>query len=620
MTLAALLLFVCGQEPAAAHEPFRQADLEAMVVELLTVVPENPDYQYPVEMRLIEQDVKNAWTFLRVDEATGALIPQLELFRGLCNLADNDPRLIRAVLAHELAHIAHGHSMTGFPQADLASNHTRQKEREADLEAAGYLEALGYPRQDMVDMLHMLHRMVREYEVPWLANVTSDHASPVARAAEVMPSDATLAAMAKFEIGLAYMECRRYQAAIGFFDQAVALEPALDEARLNAASAALQHYYDSLPTGVQSEWLRPEFGPHIQDALVGAKGFEISDQDLLNYQAALDRIAALPGTLYASMQLFLAGTAGVLHPQGDAEVIAAGVAILQELLGSETYFDLWEVERKRQTYANNLALGLARLERPEEAAAVLFTELAGDDFPLPAAAENLARLPMDSYDERQAAFARDLLLTFLRFTASDAPGAAEAQKAVRTLTRLHGLPEAAAEPALPLTFCALASMHVDGHEIGLFEEFGQLSALLGEVPNGGTVSDRYGDFYFLLWREQQVIALAERNRLVKLTSYLPGSWLELRPRRESGLRDPYRIEVGMSEDDFYALLEPAGGSSELGVQFLHLFSSRSFVGADGNPQEEEAWTAYPTLNFAVLIEDGQVRGISVTPVTVPESE
>lgn len=620
MSLAAFLLLACAQTDAPAHEPFSQADLETMVVELLTVVPENPDYQYPIEMRLLEQDVKNAWTFLRADEATGALIPQLELFRGLCNLAENDPRLIRAVLAHELAHVACGHSMTGFPQADLSSNYTRQTEREADLEAAKYLEALGYPRQDMVDMLHMLHRMVRDFQVPWLMNVTSDHASPAARAAEVMPTDATLAVIAKFEIGLAYMECRRYQAAIGFFDQAVALEPALDEARLNAASAALQHYYDSLPTGVQSAWLRPEFGPHIQDALLGAKGFEVSDQDLTNYQAALDRIAALPGSLYPSMQLFLTATAGVLHPQGNVEAIGAGVAILQEMLQSELYFDLWEVERKRQTYANNLALGLARLDRPEEAAAVLFTELEDEDFPLPAAAENLARLPMDAYDERQAAFARDLLLTFLRFTASSAPGAEEAKKAVRTLTRLHGLPDAAAEPPLPLTYCAVASMHVAGREIGLFEEFGQLNALLGEIPSGGTVSDRFGDFYYLMWKEQQVMALAERNRLVKLTSYLPGSWLELRPQRESGLRDPFRIEVGMSEDDFYALLEPAGGSSELGVQFLYLFSARSFVDAEGNAQEEETWTVYPTLNFAVLIRDGAVRGISVTPVTVPEQE
>ncbi len=612
------LLLACAQDSAPAHARFTQSDLERMVQELLTVVPENPEYTYPLSMRLMEQDVKNAWTFVKVDEQSGQILPQLELFRGLCNLIEDDPRLIRAVLAHELAHLACGHSLQGFPQADLASNHTRQQEREADLAAAGYLEELGYEREDMVDMFQMLDRLMKSQRVPWLMNVASDHASPMARAAEVVPNDRVLAAIAQFEIGLAYMECRRYAAAVGFFDRAIALEPGLDEAYLNAASAALQDYYDRLPAAVQDEWLRPEFGPHLTETLLGAaRGFQATDADRARYEAALARIAAVPDSLYPTMKSFLGATAGVLHPAGDQDAIRAGAEALGALLQGDAWADLWEVDRRRQTFANNRALGLARLGDTKQAAKVLFAELQDDMFPLPSAAENLARLPLDDYDAAQAQFARDVLLLFLRFTPNEAPGAQVARKAVRTLTRMHGLPEAASADPLPFALCAVASMTIEGHEIGLFQEFGDLSSILGEIPAGGVINQSFADFYFLMWKEQKVIALSERNRLVKLSSYLPGSYLELRPHRDSGLQAVYRIEVGMSEDDFYAALEPAGGSSELGAQFLYLFSTRSFVDDAGNAQAEENWTMYPTLNFGVLLEDGVVKGISVTPVTVP---
>lgn len=613
------LLLALAQDPAAdaANPPFTEQALEEMVAELLSVVPENPNYLYPLEMRLKEESVKNAWTF--VVGRDGNLIPQLELFRGLCDLAHDDPRLIRAVIAHELAHLAHGHSLVGFSQADLQSAHTRQQEREADLSGADYLEALGYPREDMVDMLLMLDRLGKASKVPWLDSVNSDHASAVTRAAAISTDENLLKAMMKFEIGLAYMECRRYETAIGFFDQALALESQLDEAHLNAASCALQNYYDQLPGAVQDDWLRPEFGPHLTDTLLLiGRDFVVRDEDLARYQAALARIEQIPDGWYPSMKIFLRATAQVLHPHGEEAALRSGVSQLESLLAGESRLDLWEVDRRRLTFANNLALGLHRLGEGERGTRILVQEQRADLYMLPSAAENLARLPLGSLSKDDAGLAMNVLMVFLRFTDPDAPGAKVAKRAVKAIAQKHGFQDASADPPLPLSLCGVASMIIDGKELGLFQEFPEVTTIFSNLPEAGTISEAYGDFLFLMWNGAEVIALTEQGRIVKLTSYRPGSFLELRPQRDSGLQAIYRVTVGMSEADFWTLLQPAGGREKLNAMALALFSSCSFLDANGQPQEEQIWTYFPTLNFGVLVVDGAIAGISVTPVTIPE--
>jgi tetratricopeptide (TPR) repeat protein len=612
------LVLVLAQDPApeATHPRFTEQDLLTMVAELLPVVPECEHYLYPVEIRLKEEAVINAWTF--VIERDGALIPQLELFRGLCNLAGNDPRLIRAVIAHELAHLAHGHSLSGFVQADLSNAHTRQQERQADLSAADYLVAIGYEREDVVDMLLMLDRHNKVEKVPWLDSVTSDHASCVTRAAAVSTDEVLLRAVTRFELGLAYMECRRYAAAIDFFDQAIALEPNLDEAYLNAASAALQNYYDSLPGAVQDEWLRPEFGPHLTDTvLIGIRGFVVSDEDLARYAQAVARIEKIPAGWYPSMTRFLLATAQVLHPHGDEKTLRAGVATLESLLADEPELDLWEVDRRRLSFANNLALGLQRLGEGERGARALVQEQRADLYMLPSAAENLARLPLTSLSKEDAGLALGVLQVFLKFTASDAPGAAEAKRAARAIAQKHGFQDVSAEPPLPISLCGVVSLTIDGKEIGLFQEFTEVTPIFGDLPEAGTISESFGDFIFLMWNGAEVMALSEGKSLVKLTSYRPGSFFELRPQRETGLQTSYKVSVGLGEADFWNLLAPAGGREQLGGRSLALFSASSFLDANGQPQEEEVWTYFPTLNFGVLLEEGQVKGISVTPVVVP---
>jgi hypothetical protein len=404
-----------------------------------------------------------------------------------------------------------------------------------------------------------------------------------------------------------------------FFDQAIAFEPNLYEAYLNAASAALQQYYDELPGAVQDDWLRPEFGPHLTDTLLlRSRDFVVRDEDLARYELALARIGQIPAGSYPDMQRFLLATAQVLHPHGDENALRAGVNGLERLLSSEPQLDLWEVDRRRLAFANNLALGLMRLGEGERGARTLVQEQRADLYMLPSAAENLARLPLGSLSKDDAGLAMNVLMVFLRFTDPDAPGAKVAKRAVKAIAQKHGFQDASADPPLPLSLCGVASMIIDGKELGLFQEFPEVTTIFSDLPEAGTISEAYGDFLFVMWNGAEVMALTEQGRIVKLTSYRPGSFLELRPQRDSGLQTKYRVSVGMSEAEFWTLLQPAGGREKLSAKALALFSVSSFTDANGQPQEEQIWTYFPTLNFGVWVVDGAIAGISVTPVTIPE--
>src|SRR5262245_22430588 len=111
--LARILTF-CSLLPAAFAQqaspgaPFTNEDLMQLSGEVGAVVPANPNYTYPVEVRVVDKPIVNAWTF--VDERDGKLVPQLEVMTGLIQLAHGDRRILRAVIAHELAHLALGHA------------------------------------------------------------------------------------------------------------------------------------------------------------------------------------------------------------------------------------------------------------------------------------------------------------------------------------------------------------------------------------------------------------------------------------------------------------------------------------------------------------------------------
>lgn len=611
ISLLSLLLLACPQGQA-----FSDADMRALLDEVYSVAPQNPSYAYPIEARYLDDPNVNAWTFLRTREEDDALIPQLELFRGIVELAKGDRDVIRAILAHEVAHLSLGHSLEGFGLRDLQNHHTRFQEQEADRAGTEYLLALGYDKEHMVKVMLMLDGHVRENHVPWLDTVGSDHTSPIARAAALTGDQGIYEAVRMHEIGLALMECRNWEAAIAFFDKAYAMEPRLHESALNAASCALQFYYDKLPLAVQDEWLRPEFGPVLTDTnLIAGRGIAYTDGDKQRFSAALTRIMAVSETLYPKMKNFLLGTALVLAPDEDAEMHRNGVRNLEALLAAAPMTGEWEFDQWRLSCANNAALGLKRLGDGARGLQLLVTEQAASMRYLPSAAENLARLPFDGLAKDDAVTAINVLAHFLKWTPNDAPGVTVAKRALGMLTKKHGFQDIATPESQPIALCKVAVMTILGKEIALFDSFGEVTQAFGALPSAGTVNDRFPGLRFLIWGDDNsIIGIAdEENVLLKLTSYVPESFLELRPTRDTGIQTAMRIRVGMSEADFQALIAPAGGE-KLGAEMSYLLSRRSFGGPDGAPQEEEVWTYFPTLNFGVLIENGVITGISVTPV------
>jgi tetratricopeptide (TPR) repeat protein len=603
-------------DPAASPTAFGADQLEQMARELLAIAPPNPAYSYPAEIRMIEPDADgrspvNAQA--SVTPQDGKLLPFVEMFRGLVDAAGGDPRILRAVIAHEVAHLSLGHPTRNYGQGDVQHHHTRQEEREADELGARLLEQLGHSREDMVDMLQMLDRYMKQQNVPWLASVAGDHASCMTRAAYLVPDDRLLAAVARFEAGLMFMECRHFAQALEYFDAALELQPDLHEARLNAANAALQDYYDRLPAAVQDAWLRPEFGPHLTDvrALAG-RAIEVTAEDLARYQRALDRLAACPESWYGPMRSFLAATAAVLEPRGEAATIDGGIAALDALRSRAEAGD-WGFDKLRLALANNQALGLFRRGAGGPAMKLLVTEQGRDMRFVPALAENLARLPAAGLSQDEAKNALMTLAHLVKFSPADSPSARSAVQAIGRIAKQYGFTVTGLESRVPLAFCAVASMTIDGAEIDLFDHFTVLSTALGAHQTAGLVDPKIAHFHFVWWGDREVMALAENDRLVKLTSYRPGSSLTLRPlRRGAGAEQVLRI--GMGEAELDALLDSAGGAERLRERAVVLLDHSSFHPDGSERHEPRAWRYFPTLNFGVAVEDGTVVGLTVTPV------
>jgi len=64
--------------------------------------------------------------------------------------------------------------------------------------------------------------------------------------------------------------------------------------------------------------------------------------------------------------------------------------------------------------------------------------------------------------------------------------------------------------------------------------------------------------------------------------------------------------VGMTEAELDTLLAPTGDAKN--THLAAIFGRALLTG------EPEFWRFYPTLNLGVLLRDGKVAGISVTPV------
>lgn len=585
-------------------EEFTLADLQAMVEELETVVPRNPNYEYPIELSIPENEDINAAAGFRI--ADGKLQTILEVNTGFIAAVKGDVRLIRAVVGHELAHLALGHAIENANFSDLDQHLTRQEEHAADAASGEYLEELGYARQDVVDLLLFLDgTQPKDYPI-WLAVVASDHASPVTRAALISGDDKVLAALSRFEVGLAFMECRRHQEAILWFEAALAIEERMHEARINIALAAVQDYYERLPLNVQEEWLRPEFIAHLTSTiLVGGRTVKITDKDLARYQRALERIAEIPEGTYVDATTFLRGTLQVLNPHGNEDSIKGGVELLRGLLLGDPSDVPFARKLDHLRAANNIAVGLQRLGQTAQAQQELVRQsMRVAEVFLAGAAENVGRMPHEGLSEDEKLQALNATVNYIMRTPPDAPNFAPVQASMKALLQNLGRSLVNEIEPPPLFLCSAIQVVVDGHTLSLFDNVDAYLSTLGDPSDAGFILEKYPDLGCVLWGDD-LFLLMERGEVMKITSYRPDSSIELKPKN-TDLRETYTIKVGMSEADLDALLDPTGNTA--GTRNATIFG-RMLLGA-----EAETWRFYPTLNLGVLLRDGVVVGISVTSI------
>ena len=624
-TLLALILASCASAQELANTTFDFSSLEldvwstedqpvfdqgliqALVTELETVVPQHPDYLYPIDLAIEPSAEVNAgagyYEFLGIEGKHACLTVN----QGLLIAPGMTKARLRAILAHEMAHLALGHALHASIEDDTEHVLTRQEELEADRIGAGYLSALGYDPAQMVDAILWLGENDHHAALPWLHAVCGDHASPVMRAALLDPSNASLGAVADFEHGLMYLECGQYRAALPFFDLAISKQPALHEARLMAARAALQDYYEHLPLRVQEAWLRPDFGPMLTDArLLSGRSTMVTAADRRRYDEVRARIAAIPDGTDGWIKTFLSASADVLTPEGDRETIEWGVSTLRLLHSFEVMLaETPSIEQRtlRQRYANNLAVGLARLGQEGEARGLLLAEMAPRELYVPAITGNLGALPITGLAQEQALLSADLFVHFLANTPEAAVGYAAVRDSLSALAELAGLTLQAEIISPEVLYCAAVEARLAGCNVGLFDPAAELVEALGEPEDASAPIGSYPDLRKLTWGEDlDVLAVVERGRLVRLSSKRDGDAVVLKPRSDA-VRGALEVRVGVTEAELRQLLDPAGdgGVSE---QVALLAGAAVF----------EFWTYFPALNFGVLLSDGVVRGVTVTPV------
>lgn len=600
-------LFAEAPEPTG---PFTQAELEALVAEYDAVVPHFDLYTYPIEATIVEDAEVNASAGIRIEGPQGATLQTILVVNtGFLEAVGHDRKLIRAVVAHEMAHLALGHSAEWADTNDLDQALTRQEEMAADAAGATYLEALGHSANDMVDLLLFLDTTLqREYPI-WLQTVASDHASPVTRAALIAGNNQVLDALAHLEVGLAFMECRRYEEAVAWFERALAIEPRMHEASINIALANLQDYYERLPIVIREGWLHPEFIPHLSiTTLLGGRSVVVTDLDKQRFEKALASIAAVPEHISERRLRFLRGTAWVLCPTEDAEMIQAGIELLRgQLLNIPSLWPTeYQVEHLR--LANNMAVGLARLgEREQAVGLILAKSKEVPDVFLGYTAENVGRLPNASLDDKQARQALDMALRYVQSTPPSAPQYKTVDHTLRKLLDTLGLQINGELATAPTYLCSAVSMTIDGKRLDLFAPLDKALEQLGPAADRGYILEKYPDLQCALWGEFDVVLLMERGLIMKLTSYRPDTRVELRPSNTS-LREVYELRVGMTVAELDAIIDPQGDGAFQHDTFIF---GRAVLGGAAEP---EVWTYYPTLNLGVLIENGVVTGIAVTPV------
>ena len=120
---AAFLLTSISFARGGTHQQatFTVADLQKMVDELSPYLPEDPRFAYPIKCIVEDKNEVNANARIIVDpKAPKDAKPQAKMtvYTGLLTFM-KEMRLVRAVVAHEIAHLSKQHLGKGYKPKDL---------------------------------------------------------------------------------------------------------------------------------------------------------------------------------------------------------------------------------------------------------------------------------------------------------------------------------------------------------------------------------------------------------------------------------------------------------------------------------------------------------------------
>ena len=578
---------------------FTVADLQKMVDELKPYLPEDPRFTYPIKCVVENKPDVNANASVEFDpKAPKDAKPQAKMtvYTGLLTFL-GDIRMVRAVVAHELSHLSKQHLGKGFKPKDLGLILTRQQEYEADATGAIVLEKAGFKSKDMVDMLLKLGESSASW--PGSVKVLGDHADAPRRASAVAGNNLVLRSMVSFQDGDAYMDARKYKAAMDAYDRAAIQAPKFYECKYNAAVAALLNYYGQVSDNIVGAWYTPDFGPLLMFPKSAGKAPVIADSDRQNYAIALAHVKlavdASP-TMFYSYEV--QGLALVLDPDGKPENLREGIKSLNDAMTKAT------TDSQKLRIANNLALGYQRSGDVTKALkTMLDVQRTTTTYNSYLAANLGQQVPGDEF-KADAAKAETVIYTFLIRSSSSAKGYDKAKETYASLcSKFSFKPRELKET--PIYLCNVLTLTEKGNIVKILDPLEDVLKTFGKPQNAYRYSETYEGLKEYIWDSGNFSVITDARKVgdetfsevLRITSYTPGSSFEILPKDRT-VNIKFTVTVGMSTAEFSRILDLKGGVTTSLVKAGKL----------------EDWTYFAGLNMGVLVKDDKIIGITVAPV------
>lgn len=591
-----LLALLSGLASLSFSATFTQADLEKMVRELEAFAPQNPKYKYPIQCEIEDDENVNAYATAIFDKNDEKAKPQAKMvvFTGLVNFVNGDHRIIRAVVAHEICHLSEGHVYSAVPRAeDLNQFWNRAQETEADTSGAILLQRAGYSKKDMIDMLLKLEEIRGRKGGAWFQRLTGTHPDPKARAARLADDPSVMRSLLAFDAGLAFMDRRDFGGAVYAFDKAATLEPKLREAVINAAQSNLMQYHDELSSKLREQWFRVDFGPVLKDPGIGtSKDDMITDQNRRRYAEVMNRLGEASKKLPGNARIAeLMAVAQVLEPDGNASAVLKGAAWLADQATRA------KDPATKLRFANNAAVGFHRLNQLQRAYEVLINAQQGQRTYNAALAENLGRLQVKGRSRQMEALAADVMYTWLKNSPKEAPNWSVVHANYQAACKALNIPVQQID-APPMYLTAGISINIGDKMLAALMAFDDAIASFGNPDARIRFDDRYPDVMEVRWQSGAIRAYTQDDQLVRVTSFVPGSTVTIRPTDES-VRRSMTLRVGMTKEEFNAILPiELGAETELSDM--------------GKPQD---WLYFSPLSLGVLFEGDKVKALTITPIS-----